>query len=453
MIFFAGIFLVATAVVGAAIQTFDGTGKYIMSDFEDTNIAQQRAIQRAKIDAQDKAGVYLTGFSQSVNARLTVDEISAVTNNIIDVFDVDVQAEPFEVQGETGIIWTATLKANIDPDGIFDWLKRDDKEKVTIVQQNDSLQDAIEKNDKQVEDLKEQYNRATSQAEKDSIIKQMNDTDRDFLANQKLNEGNMLYYKNNYSEAINVFTEAIKINPNLSEAYSQRGKSYESLKNYDAAIKDLRKAVELNPKDDSAYLSLGVIYEYEKENHILALESFKKIIELRPEDGLGYESCAHVYHSIKDYNNAIVYYSKAIDINRKDLALYYFRAKNYEKIGNYEQAIKDYTKIIEIQPYIEAYYNRGNAYGRLGNYEQAIRDYNKVIELNPNLSVAYSNRGSAYAMTGNFKEAIKNFDKYIQFVPNDAIAYQRRGICYRELGDEAKAQADFAKAKELGYKD
>ena len=27
-----------------------------------------------------------------------------------------------------------------------------------------------------------------------------------------------------------------------------------------------------------------------------------------------------------------------------------------------------------------------------------------------------------------------------------------RGLCYKATGDEAKALADFAKAKELGYK-
>ena len=41
----------------------------------------------------------------------TADEISAVTNNIIDVYDVDVQSKAFEVDGESGVIYTVTLKA------------------------------------------------------------------------------------------------------------------------------------------------------------------------------------------------------------------------------------------------------------------------------------------------------------------------------------------------------
>ena len=155
LVFVISIFAV---IVGAAVQTFSGTGKYIMSEFENAEIAQQRAIQKAKEDAQDKAGIYLTSSSKSINAHLVADEISAVTNNIIEIYDVDIQSEPFEVKGEPGIIYTVTLKAKIDTDGISDWLKRDEKDKVTIVQQNMQLQDAIQKNDKQVEDLKGNIN-------------------------------------------------------------------------------------------------------------------------------------------------------------------------------------------------------------------------------------------------------------------------------------------------------
>jgi tetratricopeptide (TPR) repeat protein len=35
--------------------------------------------------------------------------------------------------------------------------------------------------------------------------------------------------------------------------------------------------------------------------------------------------------------------------------------------------------------------------------------------------------------------------------PNYAYAYYNRGIVYREQGKYDKAEADFAKAKQLGY--
>lgn len=130
------------AVVGAAVQIFDGTGQY----FENHDIAKQRAQQRAERDAQKKAGVALQNFSRSINSELTDEEVSAVTNNIIKVSDVKIVPVPFEAEGETGLMYRVTLKAEIDTDGIYDWIKRDDKEKVTILNQNNEIAQRLKPN-------------------------------------------------------------------------------------------------------------------------------------------------------------------------------------------------------------------------------------------------------------------------------------------------------------------
>jgi hypothetical protein len=45
----------------------------------------------------------------------------------------------------------------------------------------------------------------------------------------------------------------------------------------------------------------------------------------------------------------------------------------------------------------------------------------------------------------------KHSRKRIDSDPNFAKAYNNCVICYREQGKEARAQADFKKAKQLGY--
>ena len=79
--------LLNAEIVGAATKIFVGEGKYAMSDFENPEIAQQRAIQLAKQDAQNKSVAYLMDFSQSVNVQLTLDENSAITNNAMKIFN------------------------------------------------------------------------------------------------------------------------------------------------------------------------------------------------------------------------------------------------------------------------------------------------------------------------------------------------------------------------------
>ena len=52
----------------------------------------------------------------------------------------------------------------------------------------------------------------------------------------------------------------------------------------------------------------------------------------------------------------------------------------------------------------------------------------------------------------DYKQALIDFNKSIVLDPGFAEAYNSRGHLYQELGDMKCANADFAKAKELGYK-
>ncbi|MBR1397351.1 MAG: hypothetical protein IJ563_07450, partial [Selenomonadaceae bacterium] len=111
------------SVADADIKTYTGTGKYIMSDFENQNIAQQRAIERALKDAQRQSGEYLQTYSRSINGNSTDDEIFAITNNIVEVLETNCVPQPFEQDGEAGLMYTATVRVNIDTDGVRAWLR------------------------------------------------------------------------------------------------------------------------------------------------------------------------------------------------------------------------------------------------------------------------------------------------------------------------------------------
>jgi tetratricopeptide (TPR) repeat protein len=50
-----------------------------------------------------------------------------------------------------------------------------------------------------------------------------------------------------------------------------------------------------------------------------------------------------------------------------------------------------------------------------------------------------------------YDEAIRDYTQAITADPYDGAAYQGRGLAYQKQGNKDKAEADFAKAKELGY--
>ena len=59
--------------------------------------------------------------------------------------------------------------------------------------------------------------------------------------------------------------------------------------------------------------------------------------------------------------------------------------------------------------------------------------------------------GADHYERGELDEAVADYTEAIRLNPRLAMAYYNRGISYAKKGDQAKAEADFAKARELGY--
>jgi tetratricopeptide (TPR) repeat protein len=109
---------------------------------------------------------------------------------------------------------------------------------------------------------------------------------------------------------------------------------------------------------------------------------------------------------LKEYQQAIADYTRAIELDPKDALVYSNRGNAYHDLEEYHRAIEDYTRAIELDPKDAlAYYNRGNAYCYLKEHHRAIEDYTRVIELDPKNAFAHDNLGFAYLWLGNTQEA------------------------------------------------
>ena len=93
--------------------------------------------------------------------------------------------------------------------------------------------------------------------------------------------------------------------------------------------------------------------------------------------------------SKKDYDNAIINYTKAIELDPTYGFAYDNRAMAYYEKKDYANAIKAYSQIIELKLggggkiYGYDYSKRGDVYMALGNYREAISDYKKALEIDP----------------------------------------------------------------------
>ncbi|XP_053279433.1 serine/threonine-protein phosphatase 5 [Pleuronectes platessa] len=94
---------------------------------------------------------------------------------------------------------------------------------------------------------------------------------------------------------------------------------------------------------------------------------------------------ANKYFKDKDYDNAIKYYSEALEVNPTNAVYYSNRSLAYLRTECYGYALADATKALEIDKnYIKGYYRRATSNMALGKFKAALKDYETVVKVRPN---------------------------------------------------------------------
>lgn len=144
--------------------------------------------------------------------------------------------------------------------------------------------------------------------------------------------------------------------------------------------------------------------------------------------------------------------------NNLTFADYYKQGHASYQVRDYEQAIEKFTKAIQKEPnYAKAYINRGNAHYNLKEYEAAVADYNQAVRLSPNEIKAYVNRGNVRFILAEYSSdpdkdynlAIADFNNALRLNKNEVEAYIRRGVVRSQIAKySGDSQQDYKKAVE-----
>ncbi|MFQ5806231.1 MAG: tetratricopeptide repeat protein [Phycisphaerae bacterium] len=212
--------------------------------------------------------------------------------------------------------------------------------------------------------------------------------------------------------ALDRYCRAIRLNPNLFDAYIERGKIYAQRHSYRAAIEDFTHAAEITPNDARAYFSRAVCYHIENEE-LLSVEDCTRAIELEPDHRLAYGLRGWL-----------------------DLAL-----------GRVDSAVRDLTRAIELGfDEGEMYQSRARAYLEKGDFDQAIEDCRQAIRRGADDARTHFICGQAHYKKGDHYQAIAHFDEAIRHDPDSARLYLVRGAAYSECKQNRVAREDFKKA-------
>ena len=167
-----------------------------------------------------------------------------------------------------------------------------------------------------------------------------------------------------------------------------------------------------------------------------AIDSYKKALKIKPDYAEAYYNLGVVLRVKGDLEAAIDSYKQALKI-KPDYAVVYNNMGNALKDkGDLETAIDSYKQALKIKPdFAEAYNNMGIALMDKGDLETAIDSYKQALKINPDYAKAYYNLGDVLGVKGDLEAAIDSYKQALKLKPDYAEAYYNLGDVLKKKGD------------------
>ena len=202
--------------------------------------------------------------------------------------------------------------------------------------------------------------------------------------------GKALYFtdKREYEKALPYLEIAIKtdISSLKARVYLQIGFCYGMLGAHTKEIEVYIQAIRINPNNAIAHYSLGIAY-YELGFHKDAIEAFKQAIRIDPDYAKTYCNLGVTYGQLGFYKDEIEAYIQAIRIDPDYAKAHYNLGAAYGQLGFHKDAIEAFKQAIRINPNNAiAHYNLSVAYLLIGDRNSALNEYRILKGLNIDLA-------------------------------------------------------------------
>ena len=178
------------------------------------------------------------------------------------------------------------------------------------------------------------------------------------------------------------FNQAALAGPRAN-AYYYRGVAQRMMEEWSAAIDSFSQAIDNNPDLGEAYFRRGICFYFIDEDD-LAISDFELAAVIDFEDPRARLWQGFSYSKVGNWYEAVRAYSKAIEQSERFTPAFINRGLAYLQLGEHQRAVEDFNEAIRLEPAeAEHYYKRGVAYQLMGNRPAGERSFRTALELNP----------------------------------------------------------------------
>lgn len=245
---------------------------------------------------------------------------------------------------------------------------------------------------------------------------------------------------------------ALYLEPRHPFALAALASALESMKRYDEAIAVYDKIPTGSPLQMSIDIRKAFnLNELEKVDDAKAL--LERVAQRHPKSLKPYDALGNIMRTRKRYDEAIVYYTKAIDLiggkpKATDWVYYYSRGTSYERVKKWSLAEVDLQRALKLDP------AQPLALNYLGyswidqniNLRKGLQLIEKAVSLKPDDGYIVDSLGWAHYKLGNYAKATKYLERAVDLRPEDPVLNDHLGDAYWQVGRirEARFQWDQA---------
>ncbi|HMI78571.1 MAG TPA: tetratricopeptide repeat protein [Ferruginibacter sp.] len=262
-----------------------------------------------------------------------------------------------------------------------------------------------------------------------------------------------------YSAAVETLRKVRRAWSTYAKVFFELGYAFEKTDMYDSAIYAYNKAIEINPSYSLAHKQIGYI-AYFKDEHEKSLMHYARYEASEAEKGktitdyLYWYRKGYAQNALKQYENAKPSLNKSLEYKTDYINTYLELGFASSRLKQDENAIGYYKKAIEIDPKSHIPYNGiGEVYrDNKKDMEKSMEWYGKALQIDFNERKANFGVGYCLNSLSRYNEAIPYLKRAIQAEPTYVAAYTEIGYSYFKNDDNALAEINLKKAIELNSK-
>jgi cellulose synthase operon protein C len=256
--------------------------------------------------------------------------------------------------------------------------------------------------------------------------------------------------QHNDARAESEWREAVRINPNLTDAQRALAMLETARGDLDALTQTAQQIIAAAPYAPDGYL-MRALAEMSRQKFTEAQQDLTKAMGLAPGSAAPYVQMGNLYQLQKEYAEAIKFYSQALDKDSSSTEALRGIMKVYVAQKQVDQAIAAAQTQIAKTP------NSSDFYDLLGtalfetkkNFSGAEAAFRRAIELNKNNSDALLKLGQVQVAEGSVDQALATYQQSIKDNPRAIEFYILAGEMYESQDKWDQAKAMYQKALEI----